>query len=84
MWWPPTKNKKKSDLSGMYWPAVVKADNGDTYVIQYDNGEKETVDVDNCIPHDQTVKHGKEDSVLKVINIFSLCLLSRASNFRRD
>mmetsp|Transcript_11229 Transcript_11229/g.13267 ORF Transcript_11229/g.13267 Transcript_11229/m.13267 type:complete len:806 (-) Transcript_11229:463-2880(-) len=69
VWWPPTDNKAKSDLSGMYWPAkVVKPPGGalKKYEVEYDNKEREKVDPENVIPYDQSVEHGKETTPLKV------------------
>jgi len=62
VWWPPTDDVDKSDLSGMYWPAV-KMGGGK---VKYDNGEVEQVKLEYIVPHEQEVMHGQEKKVLEV------------------
>lgn len=67
VWWPPTKDKHKTDFSGMYWPAkVVKFTSGDEVMVQYDNGDKETVLSENVSPFNPPFKFGDEGCPLQV------------------
>ncbi|QDZ19161.1 hypothetical protein HOP50_02g16750 [Chloropicon primus] len=51
VWWPPTKNKSKSDMSGMFWPAkMIEMKGTDKAVVEYDNGDRETTSLENCQP----------------------------------
>lgn len=66
VWWPPTKDKKKTDFSGMYWPAKVVKQTNEGYEVQYDNGDKEVVLSENVSPFNPPFKFGEEGHPLQV------------------
>lgn len=85
MWWPPTKDRKKTDFSGMYWPAKVVKHTSEGYEVQYDNGDREMVLSENVSPFTPPVKFGEEGCALQVGCIrcgLSRCL--RPRNWRQS
>ncbi|KAL3158371.1 hypothetical protein ABBQ38_010610 [Trebouxia sp. C0009 RCD-2024] len=66
VWWPPTKDRKKTDFSGMYWPAKVVKQTSEGYEVQYDNGDTETVLSENVSPFNPPFKFGEEGCALQV------------------
>ena len=66
VWWPPTKDRKKTDFSGMYWPAKVVKHTSEGYEVQYDNGDKEMVLSENVSPFNPPFKFGEEGCALQV------------------
>ena len=66
VWWPPTKDRRKTDFSGMYWPAKVVKHTNDGYEVQYDNGDKESVLSENVSPFNPPFKFGDERCPLQV------------------
>ncbi|CAD7699130.1 unnamed protein product [Ostreobium quekettii] len=66
VWWPPTKDKKKTDYSGAYWPAKVIARYEGGCRVEYDNGDTEAVDDENVSPADVPVEFGEETTRLQV------------------
>lgn len=70
VWWPPTQDKKKTDYSGMYWPAKVVKQTSEGYEVQYDNGDKEMVLSENVSPFNPPFKFGEERCSLQVSYTF--------------
>ncbi|DBA79906.1 TPA: FACT complex subunit, variant 2 [Trebouxia sp. C0004] len=66
VWWPPTQDKKKTDYSGMYWPAKVVKQISQGYEVQYDNGDKDMVLSENVSPFNPPFKFGEEGWSLQV------------------
>ena len=67
VWWPPTKNRSRSDVSGMFWPARLTAEVGkDKATVVYDNDDVENVLRENIQPAQCPVDFGKEDTPLQV------------------
>lgn len=66
VWWPPTKDRKKTDFSGMYWPAKVVKHTSEGYEVQYDNGDKELVLSENVSPFTPPINFGEEGCTLQV------------------
>ncbi|DBA70283.1 TPA: hypothetical protein ACH3X2_012180 [Trebouxia sp. C0005] len=66
VWWPPTQDKKKTDYSGMYWPAKVVKQTSEGYEVQYDNGDKDMVLSENVSPFNPPFKFGEEGCSLQV------------------
>ena len=66
VWWPPTREKKKTDYSGMYWPVKVMEIVHDGLRVQYDNGEEEVVDLENIHPFKPPVDFGEEQIAFQV------------------
>ncbi|KAL3140499.1 hypothetical protein ABBQ32_005085 [Trebouxia sp. C0010 RCD-2024] len=66
VWWPPTKDRKRTDFSGMYWPAKVVKQTSEGYEVQYDNGDTETVLSENVSPFNPPFKFGEEGCALQV------------------
>ncbi|DBB17636.1 TPA: hypothetical protein ACH3X3_002680 [Trebouxia sp. C0006] len=66
VWWPPTQDKKKTDYSGMYWPAKVVKQTSEGYEVQYDNGDKEMVLSEHVSPFNPPFKFGEEGCSLQV------------------
>lgn len=66
VWWPPTRNKKRTDFSGAYWPAKVVDSYEGGYRVEYDNGEREDVDGEDVSPATPPVAFGGETMALAV------------------
>lgn len=50
----------------MYWPADVLTQKNDRAQVQYDNGDKETVNVEDLQPADPPVGFGGESQPIQV------------------
>ena len=66
VWWPPTRNKKRTDFSGAYWPAKVVDSFDGGYRVEYDNLEREDVDSEDVSPANPPVAFGEETTPLAV------------------
>ena len=66
VWWPPTTDKSRTGFSGAYWPATELKKSADSFKVQYDNGDVETVHVDNIFPFGAPIDFGKEVTALQV------------------
>lgn len=67
VWWPPTKNRSKSDVSGMFWPArlIAQVRGSDKGTVEYDNEDVEIVLFSNCQPANVPVDFGAEKEPFK-------------------
>lgn len=67
VWWPPTKDKNRTGFSGAYWPAAVlqRLPQGGLQV-EYDNGDRERVDLENVFPLVSPIEFGGEALPLQV------------------
>ena len=74
VWWPPTKDRKKTDFSGMYWPAKVVKHTSEGYEVQYDNGDRELVLSENVSPFNPPFNFGEEGCALQVWGSFIVVL----------
>mmetsp|Transcript_16396 Transcript_16396/g.33714 ORF Transcript_16396/g.33714 Transcript_16396/m.33714 type:complete len:449 (+) Transcript_16396:173-1519(+) len=87
VWWPPTKNRNRSDVSGMFWPARMTAKIGsDKATVEYDNGDVENVLLANCQPANRPTDFGKEDKALRAgefVEVFNNSKTDPASWFAR-
>ena len=67
VWWPPTTNKKRSNHSGMFWPAkMTEAVGTEKAMVEYDNGDVGTELVKNFQPEHAPVEFGEEKKGFKV------------------
>lgn len=67
VWWAPTKDKKRSGYSGMYWPATFIRKSGQNMIqVKYDNGELEELDMASVSPAEVPMKFGGETTRLEV------------------
>ncbi|GMH33967.1 hypothetical protein BSKO_01801 [Bryopsis sp. KO-2023] len=66
VWWPPTKDKRKTDFGGAYWPAKVTEQSEGGFHVEYDNGDTEVVDAENVSPASVPVDFGEESVRLQV------------------
>jgi hypothetical protein len=66
VWWPPTRNAKRTGFSGAWWPAAVRKVSEAEYTVQYDNGETEAVNAEHIFPYDLPVAIGQEEEPLQV------------------
>lgn len=67
VWWPPTKNQRRTGFSGAYWPAKVLHKASDNkYFVEYDNGDKEFVTAEQLFEHDLPVDFGEEKTPFQV------------------
>lgn len=66
VWWPPSRNPRRTGFCGAYWPAVVTKKGAEEWLVQYDNGETEKVDLDNIFPFEVPVDFGDEITDLEV------------------
>eukprot|EP00210_Caulerpa_lentillifera_P000535 g517.t1 len=64
VWWPPTRNKKRTDFSGAYWPAKVIDCYPGGVRVEYDNKETEDVDCEDISPSSLPVEFGEEKTRL--------------------
>jgi hypothetical protein len=66
VWWPPTRNPKRTGFSGAWWPAAVRKVTEAEYTVEYDNGETEVVNAEHIFPYDLPVGFGQEEEPLQV------------------
>lgn len=66
VWWPPTRNKKRTDFSGAYWPSKIVDCFDGGYRVEYDNGEREDISAEDVSPASPPVAFGEEMEPLAV------------------
>mmetsp|Transcript_25093 Transcript_25093/g.54568 ORF Transcript_25093/g.54568 Transcript_25093/m.54568 type:complete len:820 (+) Transcript_25093:133-2592(+) len=66
VWWSPSRDRKRSDFGGAYWPAVVLSKSTNKWKVRYDNGDEEDVLLEHISPAEVPVDFGKEKEVLQV------------------
>lgn len=66
MWWPPTRDKRKTDYGGAYWPAKVTERLANGLRVEYDNGDIEVVEAEHLSPATVPVGFGEEHPRLQV------------------
>lgn len=66
VWWPPTRDKRKTDYGGAYWPAKVTGRTDKGFRVEYDNGDIEVTHPENISPLEVPVEFGQETARLRV------------------